>query len=112
MPTMDTAAPVSPVNLTSDPPSSPSIFSTVTFLFDSPSECHNLSPHLPTRDADIIIVGAGVAGCAAAVAFGRQGRKVILFEKCLQEPNRVSGELLQPGGVKALSNLRLGGKNT
>ncbi|KAL4892817.1 squalene epoxidase-domain-containing protein [Aspergillus ambiguus] len=64
---------------------------------------------LPHRDADIIIVGAGVAGCSAAVAFGKQGRRVILFEKSIKEPNRISGELLQPGGVKALKNLGLGG---
>ena len=63
---------------------------------------------IPPRDADIIIVGGGVAGCSAAVAFGKQGRRVLLFEKSLKEPDRVSGELLQPGGVKALNRLGLG----
>ncbi|KAF9895008.1 Squalene epoxidase [Aspergillus nanangensis] len=57
------------------------------------------------HEADIVIVGAGVSGCAAAVAFGNQGRSVILLEKSLDEPERVVGELLQPGGVGALREL-------
>ncbi|KAF1961974.1 squalene monooxygenase [Byssothecium circinans] len=57
------------------------------------------------HEADIVIVGAGVLGCAAAVAFGKQGRSVILLEKNLKEPDRIVGELLQPGGVNALEKL-------
>jgi squalene monooxygenase len=59
--------------------------------------------------ADVVIVGAGIAGCAMAVALGNQGRSVILLEKSLQEPDRIVGELLQPGGVRALEKLGLGG---
>lgn len=61
------------------------------------------------HEADIVIVGAGIAGCAAAVAFGKQGRSVILLEKSLKEPDRIVGELLQPGGVEALEKLGLRG---
>lgn len=57
------------------------------------------------HDADIVIVGAGIIGCAAAVAFGQQGRSVILLERSLKEPDRIVGELLQPGGVRALEAL-------
>ncbi|KAF1917544.1 squalene monooxygenase [Ampelomyces quisqualis] len=57
------------------------------------------------HEADVVIVGAGIAGCAAAVAFGTQGRSVVLLEKSLQEPDRIVGELLQPGGVDALETL-------
>lgn len=59
------------------------------------------------HDADIVVVGAGVAGCAAAVAFANQGRSVILLERSLKEPDRIVGELLQPGGVAALKDLGL-----
>ncbi|KAL1606449.1 Squalene epoxidase [Paraconiothyrium brasiliense] len=59
------------------------------------------------HEADIVIVGAGVLGCAAAVAFGKQGRSVILLERSLKEPDRIVGELLQPGGVRALEELGL-----
>lgn len=57
------------------------------------------------HDADILIVGAGIIGCAAAVAFGQQGRSVVLLERSLKEPDRIVGELLQPGGVRALETL-------
>jgi squalene monooxygenase len=57
---------------------------------------------------DILIVGAGVVGSAAAVAFARQGRNVLLLERSLKEPDRIVGELLQPGGVAALERLGLG----
>ncbi|KAH7408703.1 squalene monooxygenase [Phaeosphaeria sp. MPI-PUGE-AT-0046c] len=57
------------------------------------------------HEADVVIVGAGIVGCAAAVAFGKQGRSVILLEKSWKEPDRIVGELLQPGGVNALKQL-------
>jgi len=59
------------------------------------------------HSADVVIVGAGVIGCALAVAFAKQGRSVILLEKSLKEPDRIVGELLQPGGVDALTELGL-----
>ncbi|KAH9835093.1 Squalene monooxygenase [Teratosphaeria destructans] len=57
------------------------------------------------HDADVVVVGGGVFGCAVAVALGNQGRSVILLEKSLKEPDRIVGELLQPGGVAALEKL-------
>ncbi|EMC99120.1 hypothetical protein BAUCODRAFT_65358 [Baudoinia panamericana UAMH 10762] len=59
------------------------------------------------HEADVVIVGAGILGCAVAVALGNQGRSVILLEKSLREPDRIVGELLQPGGVAALEKLGL-----
>ncbi|KAK4546537.1 hypothetical protein LTR36_001754 [Oleoguttula mirabilis] len=59
------------------------------------------------HEAEVVIVGAGILGCAIAVALGNQGRSVILLEKSLREPDRIVGELLQPGGVAALEKLGL-----
>lgn len=59
------------------------------------------------HEADVVIVGAGILGCALAVTLGRQGRSVILLERSLKEPDRIVGELLQPGGVQALEQLGL-----
>jgi squalene monooxygenase len=56
---------------------------------------------------DVVIVGAGILGSALAVALADQGRSVILLEKSLKEPDRIVGELLQPGGVAALDKLGL-----
>lgn len=59
------------------------------------------------HEADVVVVGAGIFGCAIAWALGNQGRSVILLEKSLKEPDRIVGELLQPGGVQALETLGL-----
>ncbi|KAG1447563.1 hypothetical protein G6F56_009220 [Rhizopus delemar] len=58
-----------------------------------------------TEEYDLIVVGAGVVGCAAAKAFAEEGRKVLLLERDLQEPDRIVGELMQPGGIQALKAL-------
>jgi len=59
------------------------------------------------HEADVVVVGAGILGCAVAVALGNQGRSVIVLERSLREPDRIVGELLQPGGVQALKKLGL-----
>jgi len=59
------------------------------------------------HEADVVVVGAGIFGCAAAFALAKQGRSVLLLERWLKEPDRIVGELLQPGGVSALEKLGL-----
>src|SRR3954454_10341792 len=83
-------------------------------ILDSPSESLSESQPDPLEerrrlhhDADVVIVGAGILGSALAVAFADQGRSVILLERSLKEPDRIVGELLQPGGVEALKKLGL-----
>ncbi|KAF2106053.1 squalene monooxygenase Erg1 [Lophiotrema nucula] len=56
---------------------------------------------------DFIVVGAGVAGSAVAVTLARQRYEVLLLERSLERPDRIVGELLQPGGVIALKKLDL-----
>ncbi|KIY63300.1 squalene monooxygenase [Cylindrobasidium torrendii FP15055 ss-10] len=61
---------------------------------------------------DVIIVGAGVAGCTMAHALSDIKRdkplRVAVLERSLEEPDRIVGELLQPGGLGALKNLGMG----
>lgn len=59
------------------------------------------------HEAEVVIVGAGVFGCAMAFALARQGRSVLLLERWMHEPDRIVGELMQPGGVAALRKLGL-----
>lgn len=40
----------------------------------------------------------------------RDGRRVSLIERDMSEPDRIVGELLQPGGYNALKKLGLEGK--
>ncbi|KAL5857909.1 hypothetical protein ACOSQ3_005367 [Xanthoceras sorbifolium] len=56
---------------------------------------------------DIIIVGAGVAGSALAYTLAKDGRRVRMIERDLSEPDRIVGELLQPGGYLKLMELGL-----
>ncbi|XP_053467268.1 squalene monooxygenase [Ictalurus furcatus] len=61
------------------------------------------------QETDVIIVGAGVLGSALAAVLARDGRKVTVVERDLREPDRIVGELLQPGGYRALRELGLEG---
>ncbi|KAL7601259.1 squalene monooxygenase SE1 [Lactuca sativa] len=56
---------------------------------------------------DVIIVGAGVAGAALACTLAKDGRRVHVIERDLTEPDRIVGELLQPGGYLKLIELGL-----
>jgi squalene monooxygenase len=56
---------------------------------------------------DVCIVGAGVAGAAMAAYLGDHGFKVAVVEKDMREQERIVGELMQPGGVKQLREMRL-----
>ncbi|XP_036395642.1 squalene monooxygenase [Megalops cyprinoides] len=58
-------------------------------------------------EPDVIIVGAGVLGSAMAAVLARDGRRVTVVERDLREPDRIVGELLQPGGYRALKDLGL-----
>ncbi|XP_058786114.1 squalene monooxygenase SE1-like [Vicia villosa] len=67
-------------------------------------ECRSFNPD---GDVDIVIVGAGVAGSALAYTLGKDGRRVLVIERDLSEPDRIVGELLQPGGYLKLIELGL-----
>ncbi|KAM5280734.1 squalene monooxygenase [Ctenodactylus gundi] len=60
------------------------------------------------NDPEVIIVGSGVLGSALAAVLSRDGRKVTVIERDLKEPDRIVGELLQPGGYHVLKDLGLG----
>jgi squalene monooxygenase len=103
-----------PPGVTASPPPPLRARGTSTASVPTTDSSHNTNSRerrrLEQHEADIVIVGAGIVGCAAAVAFGKQGRSVILLEKSLKEPVRIVGELLQPGGVNALEKLGMRGK--
>ncbi|XP_051722201.1 squalene monooxygenase [Ctenopharyngodon idella] len=61
------------------------------------------------EDPEVIIVGAGVLGSAMASVLARDGRRVTVVERDMKEPDRIVGELLQPGGYLALRELGLEG---
>lgn len=49
-----------------------------------------------------------MAGTALSYTQGKDGRRVLLLERDLTEPDRIVGELLQPGGFLKLESMGLG----
>ncbi|GKT59172.1 squalene epoxidase [Colletotrichum tofieldiae] len=78
-------------------------------MIDSPTAAADARAERRSKyhEADVVVVGAGVFGCAIAYALAQQGRSVILLERWMKEPDRIVGELLQPGGIVALRQLGL-----
>ncbi len=58
-----------------------------------------------TYEAEIVIVGAGIAGGALATALARRGKSVLLLEKSLAHKDIVRGEFLVPWGVEEATRL-------
>ena len=56
---------------------------------------------------DVIVVGAGPAGCTAAALLSRAGLRVILLEKSSAPPPKVCGEYLSPGCLPILDRFGL-----
>ena len=74
---------------------------------------HNIAPSPDRFDSstEVVVVGAGVLGSAISAVLARDGRRVTVVERDLAEPDRIVGELLQPGGYRALKKLGLESEN-
>lgn len=59
---------------------------------------------------EVAVVGAGILGSAISVTLGKSNREVLVVERDLSEPDRIVGELLQPGGFNALVKLGIEGQ--
>lgn len=58
-------------------------------------------------DPDVLVIGGGVAGSAAARELGRRGLRVVLLEKARHPRPKACGEGLLPHGVGALRAMGL-----
>jgi menaquinone-9 beta-reductase len=47
-------------------------------------------------DCDVVVVGAGMAGCSAAIHLARRGARVWLFERAAEPRDKLCGEFLSP----------------
>lgn len=62
---------------------------------------------MPTQDCDVVVVGAGIAGCTAAIAYARAGLHVILIEahRDVETFKRACTHLIQASAVPTLQRL-------
>ena len=56
---------------------------------------------------DLIVIGAGIGGCALSITMVRSGSKVLLLEASEVYEDRVRGEWIAPWGVKEVQSLGL-----
>jgi 2-polyprenyl-6-methoxyphenol hydroxylase-like FAD-dependent oxidoreductase len=54
---------------------------------------------------DVIIVGARVAGSAAAILLGRQGRRVLLLDQSAFPSDTLSTHIVLGGGARVLNRI-------
>ena len=56
---------------------------------------------------DVLVVGGGPAGCAAAIALARKGTRVLLLERMRRPQPKTCGDALLPDALLALGALGL-----
>jgi flavin-dependent dehydrogenase len=61
-----------------------------------------------TRDADVLVIGAGPAGSAAALTLARAGARVRLIDRAVFPRNKLCGDTLNPGALSIVDRLGVG----
>ena len=73
------------------------------------AQADSVSPEVPADRYDVVIVGAGLAGCAVAQALSRadqrRRRSILLVDLHREVSPRFSGEFIHPRGAQVLDDL-------
>src|SRR3954470_24821974 len=57
------------------------------------------------EQADVVVIGGRLAGCAVAAPLARAGRKVVVLDKMSFPSDQLSTHLLMPAGTSELSKM-------
>jgi flavin-dependent dehydrogenase len=60
------------------------------------------------KKTDVVVVGAGPAGCAAAIVLARRGSRVVLLERAALPQHKTCGDCLLPDALRQLEALGVG----
>jgi flavin-dependent dehydrogenase len=60
------------------------------------------------KDADVLVIGGGPAGCAAALTLARAGARVRLIDRAVFPRHKLCGDTLNPGSLSILDGLGIG----
>ena len=52
---------------------------------------------------DVLVAGAGPAGCVAAIALARAGARVLLVDRAAFPRDKLCGDTLNPGTLRVLA---------
>jgi len=63
-----------------------------------------------SAETSVLVIGAGVAGCAAAIALRQAGIEVTLVEKATGSPQRFCGEFVSGEALESLDQLGVSGQ--
>jgi geranylgeranyl reductase family protein len=61
----------------------------------------------PRAETDVLVIGAGPAGCAAAISLARRGVDVLVADRAEFPRDKVCGDALIPDALRALETLGL-----
>lgn len=64
-----------------------------------------MNGRVTTHDADVIVVGASIAGTIASSLLGRSGLRVLVVDAAAEARDKVCGEGLQPAGRRILEEV-------
>jgi menaquinone-9 beta-reductase len=80
----------------------------ISLILGGEEKCGARFQRIMSKEYDVIIVGAGPAGCSAAICLARRGYEVLLMDKARFPRDKTCGDGLSPPALEVLDRLGVG----